>query len=131
MIRRNQKLLNAVNMILDALLILFSYLLATYIRYDIMYGAFPALQLAWSPACLRGALVYTVVLVSAFYAFRLYGSYRFQSQIRELSVIFMINAVGAAAITAVLYVTRFADFSRLAIFFFFLLSTVLVSAKRI
>jgi len=130
-IRRNQKLLNAVNMILDALLILFSYLLATYIRYDIMYGAFPALQLAWSPACLRGALVYTVVLVSAFYAFRLYGSYRFQSQIRELSVIFMINAVGAAAITAVLYVTRFADFSRLAIFFFFLLSTVLVSAKRI
>ena len=56
MIRRNQKLLNAVNMILDALLILFSYLLATYIRYDIMYGAFPALQLAWSPACLRGAL---------------------------------------------------------------------------
>lgn len=131
MIRSNQKILNAVNMILDALLIFSSYLLATYIRFDIMYGASPALQLAWNAMYLRGALLYTVVLVGAFYAFRLYGSYRFQSQIRELSVIFMINAVGATAITAFLYVTRLADFSRLAIFFFFILSTVSVSAKRI
>lgn len=131
MIRRNQKLLNAVNMILDAILIFCSYLLATYIRFDVMYGAAPALQLAWNAAFFRGAFFYTVALVGAFYAFRLYGSYRFQSQIRELSLIFLINAVGATAITAFLYVTRLADFSRLAIFFFFILSTVSVSLKRI
>ena len=36
MIRRNQKILNAVNMLLDAALVFCAYLLATYIRFDIM-----------------------------------------------------------------------------------------------
>lgn len=131
MIRKNQDILNAVNMILDAILIFASYLLATYIRFDIMYGLAPALQLAWNPVYFRVAALYTAVLVATFYAFRLYGSYRFQSQIRELSVIFVINAVGVSVITAILYITRIVDFSRLAIFFFFVLSTLSVSVKRI
>lgn len=131
MVRRNQGTLNAVNMILDAMLIFASYLLATYIRFDFMYGAEPALQLAWNATYFRVAMLYAAALVVAFYMFGLYGSYRFQSQIRELSVIFVINAVGVSALTALLYVTRFADFSRLALFMFFAFSTASVSAKRI
>lgn len=131
MIRRNQKILNAVNMLLDAALVFCAYLLATYIRFDIMYGAAPALQLAWNRRYFEIAAVYAVVLVAVFYAARLYGSYRFQSQGRELAVIFTVNAVGVSVLTALLYVTRFADFSRLAIFMFFVLSTVFVSVKRI
>ena len=83
MIRRNQKILNAVNMLLDAALVFCAYLLATYIRFDIMYGAAPALQLAWNRRYFEIAAVYAVVLVAVFYAARLYGSYRFQSQGRE------------------------------------------------
>lgn len=131
MIRRNQKILNAVNMLLDAALVFCAYLLATYIRFDIMYGAAPALQLAWNRRYFEIAAVYAVVLVAVFYAARLYGSYRFQSQGRELAVIFTVNAVGVSVLTALLYVTRFADFSRLAIFMFFALSTIFVSVKRI
>ena len=131
MIRRNQKILNAVNMLLDAALVFCAYLLATYIRFDIMYGAAPALQLAWNRRYFEIAAVYAVVLVAVFYAARLYGSYRFQSQGRELAVIFTVNAVGVSVLTALLYVTRFADFSRLAIFMFFTFSTFFVSAKRI
>lgn len=131
MIRRNQKILNAVNMLLDAALVFCAYLLATYIRFDIMYGAAPALQLAWNRRYFEIAAVYAVVLVAVFYAARLYGSYRFQSQGRELAVIFTVNAVGVSVLTALLYVTRFADFSRLAIFMFFAFSTLFVSAKRI
>ena len=131
MIRRNQKILNAVNMLLDAALVFCAYLLATYIRFDIMYGAAPALQLAWNRRYFEIAAVYAVVLVAVFYAARLYGSYRFQSQGRELAVIFTVNAVGVSVLTALLYVTRFADFSRLAIFMFFAFSTFFVSAKRI
>lgn len=131
MIRRNQKILNAVNMLLDAALVFCAYLLATYIRFDIMYGAAPALQLAWNRRYFEIAAVYAVVLVAVFYAARLYGSYRFQSQGRELAVIFTVNAVGVSVLTALLYVTRFADFSRLAIFMFFTFSTLFVSAKRI
>lgn len=131
MIRKNQTTLNAVNMVLDAILIFLSYLLATYIRFGVMCGKKPALWLAWNPLYLKAAALYAVLLVATYYAFKLYGSYRFQSQIRELSVIVAINAAGVSALAAFLYVTRIVDFSRLAIFFFFILSTVLVSLKRI
>lgn len=131
MIRKNQTTLNAVNMVLDAILIFLSYLLATYIRFGVMYGKKPALWLAWNPLYLKAAALYAVLLVATYYAFKLYGSYRFQSQIRELSVIVAINAAGVSALTGFLYITRVADFSRLAIFFFFILSTVLVAVKRI
>lgn len=131
MIRRNQSILNIINMLLDAALVFCAYLLATYIRFDIMYGIAPALQLAWNRKYFEIAAVYAVVLVVVFYAARLYGSYRFQSQGRELAVIFTVNAVGVSVLTALLYVTRFADFSRLAIFMFFALSTLFVSLKRI
>ena len=131
MIRRNQSVLNAVNMILDAMLVFASYLLATYIRFDVMYGAEPALQLAWNVVYFRAAALYALVMVAVFYAFGLYGSYRFQSQIRELSVILVVNAVGISVLTALLYITRFADFSRLAIFLFFIMSTASVSVKRV
>ena len=131
MIRKNQRMLNAVNMALDAILIFVSYLVATYIRFGIMYGQKPALEQGWNLHFLRAAGLYTVALVAAFYAFKLYGSYRFQSQIRELSVIFMINAVGVSVVTGFLYVTKIVDFSRLALFLFFVFSTLSVSAKRI
>ena len=131
MIRKNQRMLNAVNMALDAILIFVSYLVATNIRFGIMYGQKPVLEQGWNLHFLRAAGLYTVALVAAFYAFKLYGSYRFQSQIRELSVIFMINAVGVSVVTGFLYVTKIVDFSRLALFLFFVFSTLSVSAKRI
>ena len=129
MIRRNQSILNIINMLLDAALVFCAYLLATYIRFDIMYGIAPALQLAWNRKYFEIAAVYAVVLVVVFYAARLYGSYRFQSQGRELAVIFTVNAVGVSVLTALLYVTRFADFSRLAIFMFFVFSTFSIEAE--
>ena len=130
MIRKNQSILNCINMALDACLIFCAYLIATYIRFDIMYGARPALHLAWNGPYFWAAGVYTVLIVAAFYAFGLYGSYRFQSQLREMWVIFSVNAVGVLAFAAFLYFTRI-DFSRLAFSFFYVLSTLLVSAKRV
>lgn len=131
LIRKNQGTLNAINMVLDGLLIFGSYLIATYIRFDVMYGAAPALQLAWNTAYLKVAALYAVVQVAIFYACRLYGSYRFQSQLRELTVITLINAISVSIFTGFLYVTRIADFSRIALFLFFLFSTISVCAKRI
>ena len=130
MIRKNQSILNCIYMALDACLIFCAYLIATYIRFDIMYGARPALHLAWNGPYFWAAGVYTVLIVAAFYAFGLYGSYRFQSQLREMWVIFSVNAVGVLAFAAFLYFTRI-DFSRLAFSFFYVLSTLLVSAKRV
>ncbi len=130
MIRKNQTLLNIVNMVLDALLIFLAYMVATYIRFDLMLGTAPALQLVWNKKYFEIAAVYSVVLVVVYYAARLYGSYRFQSRLKELGTILVINIIGTTVLTALLYITRFADFSRLAIFFFFTFSTLFVGAKR-
>ena len=46
MIRRNQSILNIINMLLDASLVFCAYLLATYIRFDIRFGIARALQRA-------------------------------------------------------------------------------------
>lgn len=131
MVRKNQTMLNAVNMALDAMLIFLAYVVATYIRFDIMYGAAPALPLVWNNEYFRIAAIYAAVLVAAFYSARLYGSYRFQSRLKEFGWILIINAIGTTVLTALLYVTRFADFSRLALFFFFSFSTAFVCVKRV
>lgn len=129
-IRKNQELLNMVNMVLDVLLIFLAYVVATYIRFDLMYGPVPALQLVWSKEYFEIAAGYAVALVAVYYVARLYGSYRFQSRLKELGTILAINAIGTTVLTALLYITRFADFSRLAIFFFFAFSTLFVGIKR-
>lgn len=131
MIRKNQNLLNATNMLLDGILIFASYLAATYIRFDLLYGHTPALELGWDRPLLLVAGLYSVVIVLSFYAFKLYGSYRFQSQSRELTAICSINAMGVFVVTGILYITKVTDFSRLAIFLFFVLSIASVSLKRI
>ena len=131
MIRKNQRILNITNMVLDAILVFCAYLAATYIRFDIMYGLKPALQIVWTVEYFQIAAIYAVALILAFYVAHLYGSYRFQSQRRELWVIFLLNGIGVSSLTALLYITRYADFSRLAILLFFSLSTTFVSIKRI
>lgn len=130
MIRKNQTMLNVINMAMDAVLIFLAYLAATYIRFDLMYGATPALQLVWNKRFFGVAVVYSIALVAAYYVAGLYGSYRFRSRLKELFAIFTINAIGTAVLTALLYVTRFADFSRLAIFYFFAFSTLFAGMKR-
>lgn len=118
------------NMLLDGLLIFLSYVVATYIRFDVMYGAEPALYIAWNAAFFRVAILYALAIVLLYSAARVYSSIRTRRISAIIGRILWVNVLGIVCITALLYFTRINDFSRLAFFIFLCLSTALVCLKH-
>lgn len=129
MIKKNQRLLNELNMLLDLAAIFLSYPLAVFVRFDILNGQRNLEPLA--RGYLLVAAVYSLLIVVVYAACRMYGSARFKRPGEEILAVAFINGVGTVALMAALYVTRIVDFSRLTMVFFWLISSLLVSLKRI
>lgn len=127
MIRKNQRIINTLNLLSDAGLIFAAYFAALFIRFSLLHGVHNSPGRGWELAV---AAVYSVLLVLVYHIARLYGSYRFKQPGDEALLILFINAAGVLCLMSVLYFTRFVDFSRLALFLFWLLSSFLVIAKR-
>ena len=77
MIKRNQRMLNAFNLISDGILIVLSYVAALWLRFDCQFSAIPAMYLTpW----LRFIPIYTVFCLITFHFCHLYRSlWRFAS----------------------------------------------------
>lgn len=129
LIKRNQRYLNGLNILLDALLIFCSYMVATYIRFDIMYGASPALYLVWNSGYILAALGYTAFIIFLYWFCRMYTSQRVRKLPRLLLRLVLLNGFGIVTLTAFLYFTRITDFSRIALMLFFLISSCLLIIK--
>ena len=129
MIRKNQRIINILNVLLDGILIFLSYLIATGIRFGIMDGV-GGLSAVWRLEYFQVAVVYAAFMVFAYNLAQLYGSFRFKSVWDEAGTILSLNLMGVLAVAALLYITRWTDFSRLAIFLVFVISSVLVLSKR-
>ena len=127
MIRRNQKLINFFNIVSDAGLIFLCYFAALFIRFGLMQGTVHVRDALWHAAVAAG---YSLVMVLVYCTVRLYGSYRFQDAGSEAVVILLLNAAGVTALMALLYFVRVVDFSRLALFFFWALSSASILGKR-
>lgn len=128
MIRKNQSILNFLNMALDAFLIFLSYSLAMYLRLELL-GGHTELDLL-GLRCQLLAAGCAVLVVFLYYLLQLYGSYRFKANVSEALKIFLINGIVSLAFMAALYLVRIADFPRLSIVFFWLISSLLVIGKR-
>lgn len=129
MIKRNQSLLNALNLISDGVLTLLSYLCAMWLRFTVMKGR-QSMQLT-SPRLVALILLYCVAIVAAYYALGLYGYHRLRRKREEGLWILLINGMGTLALMATFYIVRIVDFSRLMLAIFWLLSSVTVILKRI
>lgn len=129
MIKRNQGLLNALNLISDGVLIVLSYFAALWIRFDLLKGR-RSMQMA-SPMLVSMIFVYSVLLVLAYYVLRLYGYGRGKRKREEGLRILMVNGVGTLALMAMFYLRRMVDFSRLTLILFWMISSAVIIAKRI
>ena len=127
MIRRNQKLINFFNIVSDAGLIFLAYFAALFIRFGLMRGTAHIRDILWHAAVAAG---YSLVMVLVYCIARIYGSYRFQDAGSEAFTILLLNAAGVIALMALLYFVRVVDFSRLALFFFWALSSAAILGKR-
>jgi len=128
MIKRNQRMLNAFNLITDGLLIVLSYLAALWLRFDMLKGR-ESMQMT-SPKVVAAVICFSVLIVLTYYVLGLYGYGRLRRRREEGLLICLVNGVSTLAFMAMCYLMRFVDFSRLMLLFFWLFSSVSVIVKR-
>lgn len=128
MIKQNQRFINFLNIVSDAMLVFFSYYAALYLRFRLLHGDVNATFFSKRYACIVAG--FSVFVVLLYIALRMYGSYRFKKPGSEIKTVLLVNAVAVLGFMALLYVLRVTEFPRLAVFLFWLFSSGLVILKR-
>lgn len=118
MIKDNQKLLNRMHILVDAIVIVFSYIASWYLRFK--SGIFDLDPWFLALQEYMKVLIFIVPgYLILYYAFQLYTAKRVQGRRLEAWHIMQANVIGMMAFILVLYLTKQGDFSRTMIFVFF------------
>lgn len=123
-IKRKQLL----NMVLDGMLTFLAYFCAIGIRYQLLRGTVNVPL--WSIDFLITAVFYSAVIVVVYAAVHLYSPDR-RNPIADCLRLTVINGFGVVCLMALLYIVRIMDFSRLALAFFWAVSSTFVCLRRI
>lgn len=128
MIKDNQKLLNKIHLLMDALVIITSYVLAWVIRFEIGEASGGVLPKESYFAALLAIVPGYLFLYSAF---QLYTPKRTTRTRIEIFTLFKANTVGFLVYLAILYLMHQEDYSRSMMAIFYVLNMVMVSGYRI
>jgi Undecaprenyl-phosphate glucose phosphotransferase len=128
MIRKNQRLLNFINMFMDGCILFVSYLLAVWFRFAVLHGNW-GIDILGAPF-LALVAIYSIVIIVVFYAFQLYGSFRYKSIGIEGVSIFGIHGVGVLVLMALAYVLRIVEFPRMVLTFYWIFAGSILVLKR-
>lgn len=126
MIKENQKYLNRVQVALDMLIVLLSFLAAYFIRFVWMEGII-SVPLGES---LKGVFLFLPVYIFLYSIFQLYTPKRTNSVFYEFGKIIRANVTGALILILALYLLKLMNFSRVMLFIFVILNTVLMILER-
>ena len=132
MIKDNQKYFNRLTLIMDFLVIMFSYFVAWYLKFktplfdaEHEYGRLPFSQY-------MSALVIIAPLFLVLYAsFHMYTSRRIQGAVTEIANIIRANSLGIILVLTALYIIRQHDYSREMLFIFYIINMLLEIAFRL
>ena len=132
MIKDNQKYFNRLTLIMDFLVIMFSYFVAWYLKFKTLlfdaeheYGRLPFSQ--YMSALVIIAPLFLVLYVS----FHMYTSRRIQGAVTEIANIIRANSLGIILVLTALYITRQHDYSREMLFIFYIINMLLEIAFRL
>ena len=126
MIKENQHLLNQLHVLSDGILVIFSMMIAYWVRFHIFSGieGIPFQYYMWL------GVTAAVVLLFICGVFGLYSSYRHIRFYREAYKFIGVNILTTMVLMAVLFVFRLEHMSRWTLVIFFLVSTFLLLGKR-
>lgn len=132
MIKENQRLLNFFHLLIDALIIIISFMLAYFLRFDELRSPLIRYHIIYKPVGRYFSMMqYMEMLVFlvpfyiiAYYFFNLYNPKRTASKRFELWSLIKANAVGILYCTTVLYFMNETFYARLFLGLFFVLNTV-------
>ncbi|MCD8347082.1 MAG: undecaprenyl-phosphate glucose phosphotransferase [Lachnospiraceae bacterium] len=126
--KENEKYFNRLQVILDALVIIFSYMTGWYVMVSVSrrmgMGVLPR------ELYLMALVAIVPFFLILYYAFNLYVPNRLEGRRREGSNIIKANAVGGLAAMAVLFLIRQMDVSRMLLSVFLVLNVTLTILER-
>ena len=129
MTKKNQNIINMINMLSDMFCIFISYFIAVYIRFEVLSGI-ESIDFVTQKLTVITAM-YSVFIVMLYYIWRMYGTYKFKKISSEVMYIILINGCGIVCYMAMLYMLKIVHFSRMLLFIFWIISSAAVIAKRI
>ncbi len=131
MIKRNQRLLNNLSQLMDAMIVVASYALACYFWLDLFRGDTGNMA-AWSNgripllACLYAVCVLVVLLLMGFY-----NSDRRMRLKRKIRILFFAVSLALLGASTLLFIFDLQEFSRGVLLLFYVFSLGLLSCKYI
>ncbi|WP_070089761.1 undecaprenyl-phosphate glucose phosphotransferase [Merdimonas faecis] len=129
MIRENQPLLNRLQVVIDGIIIVISYVLAWYLRFK--SGIFELDPWFLSLRAYMSALIFILPgYLLLYYIFQLYVPRRMRGRRLEAWNVLQANSIGLLAFILILYFRHQSDFSRLMIFIFYVLNVFLEVLSR-
>ena len=129
MLQKNRRYKVLLNMLLEAMLIYLSYEVSIFVRFTLLNGTpNPIVSDAFTKAII---VLYSLGTVFLFYLFHLYIPMHQLRAGREFTLLILLNIVTILALGMVLYLFRIADYSRIALGLFGLISVTVLCIKRI
>lgn len=129
MLFNNLRHFNNIYMVIDAIVLTVSYLLAYYLRFKSGFLEVGSWSLPLSRYLF--ALVYIIPCFFVLYfVFKLYTVTCVQNHLREAATIFLSNVLGIMVFFLVLYVSKQIDFSRMMIIIFVCINIILEIVLR-
>lgn len=128
MIKQNQRILNMINLLSDAVLMFLSYYAAIHLRFRVMDGIWT--EDLRSSDYLWLIAGYCVAAVVVYYFLGVYSPKRYHRFSSEVWAILASNAICLLMLTAGLYMLRLVQFSRVLLFLYYCLSSFVVIFKH-
>lgn len=128
MIRKNQAFLNKVNIFADMLLVVLSYVLASWVRFDFLNGKEDNIGVLSEKTVLL-ALAYAVVLFFLLSIFGFYNTTRTRRLVWKIRTLFLCITLSTLMASSLLFVFRLVDFSRGVLLVFYLITLILLIGK--
>lgn len=130
MLRKNQAFLNRLNILLDMLLAVASYILASWLWLDV-FGGDSNNMAALSGKTILLSCIYGVLLVLVLALMGFYNTTRTRKLSWKLGVILAATTISILLASALLFLFRLVDFSRGVLFLLYFFMNVLVMGKYI
>ena len=132
MIRRNQKQLNRLNILTDALLVFLSYMFASWLWLSVIKKEANMASLAnWDSGVGLAAALYAVWTVIVLGALRVYRFNRIRKLSWELRNVVLGNLIAVVTLAALLFLFRLQDFSRGVLGIYYVTVVATMVGKRL
>ncbi len=128
MIRKNQEFLNRVNILVDMLLVIISYIFASWLRLDFFDGSENNMA-AISGKTILLAIAYSLVLFLIMSLTGFYNTTRTRRLMWKVRIVFLSVTLSILIASTILFLLRLVDFSRGVLLVFYLATLLLLIGK--